>query len=214
MNRKYYFLTALMIVLTVGLLFLPELSSRQERSPEEMLRAINRPGRYLSTDQVAARIIERDPSMLLIDVREPEDYEEYSLYGALNVPLSKLLDKENKVYTKLKSIDVVFYSNGDINAEKAWLTAFREGADNVFIMQGGLNRWMETILRPQKPAATAPAEDMELYDFRRAACLYFKGGVVEMDDAPMPAQAPAIKPVKKPVVVKPHPQEAEVEGGC
>ena len=50
-----------------------------------MLQAINRPGRFVTCDQVAARLIERDPSMLLIDVRTAADYADYALEGAIFV---------------------------------------------------------------------------------------------------------------------------------
>ena len=51
-------------------------------------------------------------------------------------------------------------------------------------MKGGLNEWVETIMNPQEPPATASSEIQEQYQFRMAASRYFAGGSREMNPEP------------------------------
>jgi rhodanese-related sulfurtransferase len=215
MHRRYYFLIALMFLLALGLVLLPEHTNFKERQALELSQAINNDSRYVSTDQIASRIIRDDPTLLLIDVRDSASYNRFSLEGAVNIPLEQLLAKENETWFKNPASDIVFYSNGDILAEKAWLITFRKGYDNLYIMKGGLNRWAETILLAPKPKESAPREELDLYQFRMAAALYFRGGEVE-EAVGSPVQsstAPEVKP-KKTVKVAPSTQSLESEGGC
>lgn len=212
MHRRYYFLMALFILLTAGLLFLPNSYSAKERDPMDLAQAINNQSRYISTDQVAARIIEKDPTLVLIDVRDTAQYRKFSLEGAYNIPLPSLLNEENQQWLTQSGTEVVFYSNGDIDAEKAWLTLFRKGYNNLYIMKGGLNAWAETILKPQAPAQTDAKDLWDQYQFRQAAGLYFRGGEVILEETPIEKKPQAAAP--KVVKVAPKPQAVESEGGC
>jgi len=64
MNRNYYFLTAIMFALALGTLFIHERKPAPEIPPGELLWDILQPTRFVSTDEVAKRLIEKDPSLL------------------------------------------------------------------------------------------------------------------------------------------------------
>ena len=72
-------------------------------------------------------------------------------------------------------------------------------------MKGGLNTWIETIIKPKRPKQTASQKEFELYNFRRTASMYFGGGTVSSPAAEGNTPAPVIK--KKGV-------KKEEEGGC
>jgi len=67
-------------------------------------------------------------------------------------------------------------------------------------MEGGLNKWVETIMRPVKPGNEASDEEFAQYAFRKAASMYFgKAGTVNNaseNDAPQ-TLVPPIKKEKK-----------------
>ncbi|OQX96990.1 MAG: hypothetical protein B6I20_13580, partial [Bacteroidetes bacterium 4572_117] len=93
-KTKYYFISALVIILGIILLFLPFKQNINQLSPEKLLLTITNNDRFFSTDDVARFIISGDPSYQLIDVRSEEEFEKFSLDGAINIPLSKFLDKD------------------------------------------------------------------------------------------------------------------------
>jgi hypothetical protein len=83
-------------------------------------------------------------------------------------------------------------------------------------MKGGLNEWFSTIMLPEEPGELASSEEIELYQFRTGASIYFGSGTVEfpkvveveveVEEAPKTVEKKTI-PVQKKVKV-------EDEGGC
>jgi rhodanese-related sulfurtransferase len=179
MSKVYIILASLLIVVAFGLLLLPETDHEDQISPEVLFKEVMNQSRFLSPDLVAARIIDEDPSILLVDVRTAEAYKSYSLPGALSIPLKEILREEWQPYLNQKGVDVIFFSNDDLFADQAWILCSRLGYKNFYVMEGGLNQWFTQIMQPTLPPATAPTEDFDLYSFRKAASIYFGGGAPE-----------------------------------
>ena len=146
MNRNYIFLTILMLVLAAGTLFLTMDDEPNQIDPEELLQEIIQPTRYVTTDQVAKMIIQGDPSLMLIDVRSEDEYNSYALPGSINIPLDSLLEDGNLSYFGIPGTKVVFVSNDDIKADQMWVLTKRLGFGSTYVLKGGLNCWMETII--------------------------------------------------------------------
>jgi rhodanese-related sulfurtransferase len=166
---------------------------------EELLSEVNSRTQYVTPDAVADMIINKDPSLRLIDVRSQEEFEKYSLTGAINIPLTDLLSEE---YADILHQDIlmnIFYSNGTITANEAWMVTRQLGYSNNFVLEGGLNYWFEAILNPQKPASTSPDEEFAKYDFRKSASQALGGGltVQATPDNNAPPSLPMIKPAAK-----------------
>jgi len=174
-------------------------------SPEDLLEHVNSGMQYFSPDEVAHMLVSKDPSLVLIDVRAETEYEKFHLPGAINIPLSSLLDDQWKDYINQDLRYNVFYSNGTVNANQAWMLTRQLGYQNNYVLQGGLNYWVETVINPEKPAATSPNEEIAKYDFRKGAGQALGGGaVMESSDQPAP-ELPKIAP---------RPKKKRVEGGC
>ncbi len=186
----------------------------QELSPDQLLLDLTGNERYASTDQVADWLINKDPSLRLVDVRDHSAFDTFTLPGAVNIPLDKILAPENRELLDCERYTVVFFSNDDLTAEHAWQLSRRNGCKSAYVMQGGLNEWTATIFDPQEPGELASAEELELYQFRRAVCQYFIGGSEELE--PEKFQE-IVKPVveKKKIEVTPKPKKkVEEEEGC
>ncbi|MCB0806924.1 MAG: rhodanese-like domain-containing protein [Bacteroidales bacterium] len=179
MSKTYFLLGALLILVSLGLVILPSSENEDKVPPEKLLTELMSQSRFLPPDMVAARLIDEDPSILLIDVRPVEEYSSYSLPGALNIPLADLLKNDWQPYLNQNSMDVVFFSNGDLQADQAWVLSTRLGFKNLYVMEGGLNLWFDQIMQPEKPPASAASEAFDLYSFRKGAAQYFGGGAPE-----------------------------------
>lgn len=175
MDRKFAILALILVVLAGGLLLIPNKGADKNLKPTEILLSINDEARFLTTDGITKRLIEADPTLQLIDVRKPEEFRVFALQGAINIPLDSLLSDSWKDILTQPAKDKVFYSNGDIDAEKAWMICKRDKIERIFVMQGGLNEWFETIINAKEPNATASTEAFDLYKFRMAAKQFFTG---------------------------------------
>jgi rhodanese-related sulfurtransferase len=194
------------IVLLVVLLILPDRdNSFKEVGVQQIHNELNQNTHFFTTDEIANLLINEDPSLLLIDIRKEEDFLNYSLPGAMNLPIENLLEEDNLAYFDQDFNPIVLYGNATVIADQAWMLLRRLGYKNIFVMKGGLNEWVETILRPTLPStAEADDEEMEKYLFRKSASQYFgKGGAQEETEVKAP----------KPVVKK-RKVETEVAGGC
>lgn len=204
MNRNYIILAVLFLILAGGLLFLPDRENYQQITPEDLMLDIVQTSRYVTTDQAAQLIIEADPTIMFADVRSEEDYNDYSLPNAVNIPLDSILSENYQDYLGIEDMYVVFYSNDDIRADQAWVIAKRMGYDNIYVMKGGLNCWMKTIIKPEPPPETASSEEIELYNIRKGASMYFTGAQVVAPEAGS----------KTSVTVKRKKKASVAEGGC
>lgn len=174
---------------------------------EELLSEVNTRTQFVTPEVVADMIIKKDPSLRLIDVRSQDEFEKFSLPGAINIPSTDLLSDE---YIDLLNQDIkmnIFYSNGTLTANEAWMVTRQLGYTNNFVLEGGLNYWFDAIMNPQKPSSTSPDEEFAKYDFRKSAGAALGGGGVvtaSPDD-----NAASAKPVIKAV-----PKKKRVAGGC
>lgn len=174
---------------------------------EELLGEVNTRTQYVTPDAVADMIIKKDPSLRLIDVRSQDEFEKFSLPGAINIPVTDLLSEN---YTDILNQDVkmnIFYSNGTLTANEAWMITRQLGYNNNFVLEGGLNYWYDTILNPQKPASTSPDEEFAKYNFRKSEGQALGGGATVQTTQDQSA-APA-KPV-----IKPAAKKKKAAGGC
>jgi rhodanese-related sulfurtransferase len=174
---------------------------------EELLGEVNTRTQYVTPDAVADMIIKKDPALRLIDVRSQEEFEKFSLPGAINIPVTDLLSDQ---YADILNQDVrmnIFYSNGTLTANEAWMVTRQLGYTNNFVLEGGLNYWFDAILNPQKPSSTNSDEEFAKYDFRKSAGQALGGGgvVQSSQDQAATSSKPVIKPVAK---------KKKAAGGC
>ena len=213
-KKRYYFISVLMLLLSFVLIFLPYKQNRNELSPEKLLLAITNNDRFYSTDEVAKMIISGNPSIQLIDVRSPEEFAKFSLPGAINIPLANILDKDEsgdlewEAYLNQDIKTNIFYSNGSIYANQVWMLTKRLNYPNNYVMKGGLNKWVETIMRPKQPLASASEDDWKLYELRRASSIHFGGGSFSSSEDSGQSQNKKKAPIKK------KKKKVEEEGGC
>ncbi len=183
MSKTYIILASVLILVALGLVFLPDTQKREQIPPEKLLKEVMSSSRFVSPDLVARRLIDEDPAILLVDVRPGKAYTSYSLPGAINIPLENILSDDWKPYLDQNDVDIVFFSNDDLQADQAWILCSRLGYENLYVMEGGLNRWFAQIMQPEKPPVTASSDEFDLYTFRKAAGMYFGGGTSDLSDA-------------------------------
>jgi len=197
-----------MFVVPLGIIlaFVPANTTHPYKlSPTDLLEHVNSGMQYFTPDEVAHMVVTKDPSLVLIDIRSETDYEKFHLPGAINIPLSSLLEDEWRDYVDQDLRYNVFYSNGTVNANQAWMLTRQLGYQNNYVLQGGLNYWVESIMNPTKPGSTSPNEEIAKYDFRKGAGQALGGGTVMESSSQVAPELPKIAP---------RPKKKKAQGGC
>ena len=197
------------IVLALGIIIamVPENTTRHYRlSAAEMLTEVRTGSEFIHPDELAQWLINKDPSIQLIDVRQSEDYTSYHLPGALNISVDTILAPDwSYVFDQGTRMNIL-YSNGTVDAHKCWMILRQLGFENNYVLQGGLNYWTETILNPQHPPTTAADEEIARYDFRQGASQVLGNGSQIISEK---TESEIVKPK-----VKRRSQKKAPEGGC
>ncbi len=208
-NLKPRILLSFVIILFgLSVAMIPENTTQQYKlTAHEMLAEVQYGSELIHPDELADWLINKDPSIQLIDVRAPEEYAKFSLGNAINIPLSEILSYEWVDYIDQGVKMNILYSNGSTNSHEAWMILRQLGYENNYVLQGGLNYWVETILNPQSPKSTDPDDKIAKYDFRKGASQYFGGATVSTESISNST------PTKKPVIKRRTKKKAP-EGGC
>ena len=220
MSKRYIFISVVFIALALVLVLLPKQQNRDAFRPDLLLLEINSGERFLSVDHIAERIIQGDPSILLIDVRSSDLYDEYHIPGAINIPLNEVLNDSLNEALQLAYKDIVFYSNSTLSADQAWILCRRNKMENQYVMDGGLNIWFDHIMTPEPPQEVEGNEAIALYEFRKGASVFFgMPAPVVQYTAPektkaKPAAVKKSKPTKQVIELKKVEEEEEEEEGC
>lgn len=207
---QYTILASILILLAAGLVLLPKYEKHEGLPPEELLANALSPERYVTTDELASKIVNQDPSLLLIDLRDEQSFRNYSLPNAIHIPLGKLLDDDSKLYLDQDALSIVFYSDDNFYSDMAWTLCNRLGYKNLHVLRGGVNEWFRTIINPPLPAENMPATAFEVYSSRKAASMYF--GVAYPEEVSV-KKAP-VRPEPKQVVPVTKKKKKLPEGGC
>jgi len=197
-----------MLLLGVVIAMVPENTTKPYKlTAKQMLVEVQGAAQMVSADEVAHWLISKDPSIQLIDVRTPDEYQKYHLEGAINIPVSAILEDENRDYLDQGVKMNILYSNGTVASHQSWMILRQLGFENNYVMQGGLNYWFDTIMNPEEPSVTSPNEEFAKYDFRKAASGALGGG------GAVALTAPAKTKAEKPPIVRKKKKKAPA-GGC
>jgi rhodanese-related sulfurtransferase len=184
---------------------LPQKTNRSvEMNAEELLREVLSETFVVKPDELAYLLIQQDPSIQLIDVRGKEDYEAYSLPGAINIPFDSLMTENWGGYLDQDVKKNVLFSTGTTLSSRAWMLLKQRGYRQNYFLDGGLNAWFSTIIEPPVPPASASAEVQERFQTRRAASQFFTG---KTGTPPPQNQGGPLIPIQRK-------KKGMVKGGC
>lgn len=179
-------------------------NSYLEKDAKIMLKEMQVEDYTISTDELARRLINNDPSIQLIDLRSEQQFKEYHIAGAINIPFEQLFDEKWLPYIDQEGRNNVFYSNGTTKSMQAWLLSHQKGYTNNYYLKGGLNWWFYSIIDPEKPSNTDDQKAFDLYQQRMGARQHFTGaGTAAKDNSSLDSPVPIIRRKKK-----------AVQGGC
>lgn len=107
----------------------------------------------------------------LIDVRSEADYNLFHILDSVHIPLDKLLAEVPRLRLQKANTVFILISNDETLATEAWRILSAESVPNVYILDGGINKWIKTFGDEAFFIANPPKQGMDdtlKYDFKLA----------------------------------------------
>ena len=160
--------------------------------PPEIVPAGAQSAQGIETVELAERIVEQNPPLYIVDLRDAAECEKKSIPGAMCLSPE---DPEGSFLAHLPPTrDLVLYGEGTIEALPESAKQFK---GRVLVMKGGFDAFSKEILTepvlPQDPAEG----DIERYRLLSAMYAFFTGAQVQR-----PVQQPVVKPRQFQRVIK------------
>ena len=154
------------LIVGAALIFLPDRESRllAVAESQEQLNTYNFD--FIDADELAYRISDEDPELLLIDLRSPDKFKDFSLPYAINVPFTKMIGQEWKKILDREDKKIVYYSDTEEFSKKAAILANRLGYAKPQVLTGGLHTFRSQIMNFPKESEM---KDTVLKEFRLQA---------------------------------------------
>jgi hypothetical protein len=137
-------------------------------------KSVSQAPRFVSVLSLAEQIKSREP-LVLVDLREPDLYDEFHLPTAVSMSLNEIQEKglpEGKTY--------VFYSGDDLLTRHLWISLPQEAKRRSSVLYGGVHDWYNHLLYPTLPLV-AHGEDSVMTE-KVNALTRFYGGQAEFEN--------------------------------
>jgi len=190
----------ILILLALILAFIPDTSTgKKSISNQALIEQLQQGGIYVQADELAHWIIDQDPGFQLIDVRSAQDYGKYNIPHNEHIPFEKLTSDESEEILDNDKM-IILASNGNTRAGQAWILLKQMGYDEVYILAGGLNNWVQAFNNPKHPSGAYTDDELFTYQFRKAAGTVMMGtsaAIVDDVDAGHSKPKPVLRKRKK-----------------
>jgi rhodanese-related sulfurtransferase len=123
----------------------------------------------MTPDELAFRIVDADPALLLIDVRPAATFETWTLPGAVSVTPSDLFGRGLPPGLAQIHRRKVFFAEDERQGDEAAALARLLGHENVAVLEGGLAGFRATILDAPGSASSSATGDPAVKAFRANA---------------------------------------------
>ena len=157
--------------------------------------------------ELADWIIKGEADYTLVDLRNEEQYNQYFIPTAINIPLPQIDESD-----LLRNQKIILYADDDVNAAQAWFILKSKNFKGVYLLDGGLNKWQEEVLFP-KLAVNATKDDIAQFEKIKEMSNYF-GGSAQTDSTQVSeskVNLPTPQVTTQPNVTKPKKKKRE---GC
>ncbi|HZW38881.1 MAG TPA: YeeE/YedE thiosulfate transporter family protein [Ignavibacteriaceae bacterium] len=101
---------------------------------------------YMTSDELALRLIKNDKNIQLLDFRAPSEYKKMSLPKSTSFTIDNLFEKEPNQILSVRGKTNVIIADNEIMERKLAIIFDELGYENYFILKGGLNQFKEEII--------------------------------------------------------------------
>lgn len=195
-------------ILVIGFLTFRTPNLVYELSPESTIEELFNIENEMIPDEMMDILAYGDSNSVLIDVRDPYEYDKGYLGEAINIPVSEILMEESISFfqeMKKDSVIVILYGLDQLDANGPWMLLRQLGFDNIKILLGGYdylaNEEIDYYDMPEIPLYLIEEPQLNFAEFIENASLN-TGQIDQQIEEPK-----QIAPVKRK-------KKVVAEGGC
>jgi rhodanese-related sulfurtransferase len=196
-------LSVILLSLGIILALLPLTGNRSFTvKPQRVLSEVLDKNTWFTVDQVAKFVANEDTSIQLVDLRSPEEFNSMNIPGSVNIPYNQFIEIAPGTLPVSGNIKYILYSNGDYDANNAFVIARGLKMNNVYVMEGGLNEWFNIVMNSHFEGDRLSARENALFENRKRAGTMF----TEINSIP--------DSLKKKYTEARHVAAKKLDGGC
>ncbi|MBC8508865.1 MAG: YeeE/YedE family protein [Anaerolineales bacterium] len=165
---------AVFVILAVTIAFIgqPTTVDRWERQAPEKQAALEAGEFQIHPGELLDTIHDSKLNLVMLDVRSEADYNLFHLLDAENITIAEIPNNIDKFIAQPANTLFVLMSNDEAAATEAWKIMVAESVPNVYILEGGINNWLDTFTTEFESEYCASgkegADDELRYDFSAA----------------------------------------------
>ena len=197
-RNRYVWAAASVFVMLAVVAFLPGEKDIVNMRIAEAKRQQTCVFKEIPADKLADEIVNHYYELNIIDVRSPEEFENFHLPMAINIPFENMMERQYEPLFRQRLKTNVFYADGDTLVRMACLKAKYIGNSENLIMRESALDFQEMFYLAEAPPPGAPKIELQAYVFRTDAAR-------KMDNL-VEALKNIGAPVKREVV--------QIKGGC
>jgi rhodanese-related sulfurtransferase/uncharacterized membrane protein YedE/YeeE len=184
-----------LVALGLVLVVLPERKAHMISTVTKAGYVATHPVRVMAIDELAFRIVDKEPSLRIVDVRSPDQYAKLALPGSRNISLKDFFSKDNNALFSQRHVKKVLVADDEAAEKSACLLLQNLGYENVAALEGGLPQFKHTILDSAAFVPTGSRWDDDVKSFRERACVEI-ARMIEAGTSTAPKTVKAQKKIK------------------
>jgi rhodanese-related sulfurtransferase len=168
-SHKHFAAGAFIIALGVLFVFLPDRKTYLINKVSDGNYITTHPAAMMNPDELAFRIVDRDPNFRIIDVRTPELYAQLAFPGSNNIQIRDFFSKDWIASFSQRHVKKVVVGENENQERSAYLLLQELGYEDIAILQGGFEAFSKTILASSPFGSTGTRWDNDVKQFRDKA---------------------------------------------
>ena len=168
-RRSHFVSGAGVFALGVIFIFLPDRKVHFINTVSDPTYISGHAVKVMSVDELAFRIIDKDPNLQIVDIRDSATFAKAALPGANNVHVNEFFNKEWHTPLSRRHVKKVIVGENDSSERVACLLLEKLGYENVATLEGGEENFNRTILNVSPFVFTGSRWDRDVMLFREKA---------------------------------------------
>jgi rhodanese-related sulfurtransferase len=157
------------VALGVLFIFMPDRRTSLIEKVTSQKYISTHPVAEMDVDELAFRIVDKEPNIRIIDIRTPAQYAKLALPGSSSIQVNDFFGKDMMVSFSERHVKKVLVGNGEAQEHTAYLLLQELGYENLAVLKGGFDAFDKTILNPSIFIPTGTRWDADVKSFRESA---------------------------------------------
>jgi rhodanese-related sulfurtransferase len=158
-------------IVVLGLIFvvLPERRTHLIAEVSNAGYVASHPVTLMTADELAFRLMDKEPKIQIVDVRAPAAFSQFALPGSRNIILRDFFSKDNNALFAQRHVKKILAAEDEAQEKAACLLLRNLGYENLAALEGGLPHFKQTILDSTAFVSTGSRWDNDVKTFRETA---------------------------------------------